>query len=158
MAFKGLRNVLMVNWMVTRFFFVFATHRLQPARLLCPGNSPGKNTGVGSIPFSRGSSRLRDQTSLLHCRQIIYHLSYQGIPDNIHDLTNNVKAKVTINLKILCIFFHYLIYSEVKRQILKGFCLDKNLGKTALHACTLSRFSHAVEQFFPVRSPPQAEL
>ena len=23
-------------------------HRLQTARLLCPGNSPGKNTGVGS--------------------------------------------------------------------------------------------------------------
>ena len=22
-------------------------HRLQPARLLCPWNSPGKNTGVG---------------------------------------------------------------------------------------------------------------
>ena len=27
-------------------------------------------------------------------------------------------------------------------QILKGFCLDKNLGKTALHACTPSHFSH----------------
>ena len=25
------------------------------ARLLCPWNSPGKNTGVGCIPFSRGS-------------------------------------------------------------------------------------------------------
>ena len=26
------------------------THRLQPTRLLCPWSSPGKNTGVGSIP------------------------------------------------------------------------------------------------------------
>ena len=40
-----------------------------------------------AIPFSRVSSRLRDQTQisctglnpdLLHCRQILYHLSHQG--------------------------------------------------------------------------------
>ena len=36
---------------------------LQPARLLCPWDSPGKNTGVGfAISFSRGSSRPRDRT------------------------------------------------------------------------------------------------
>ena len=27
-------------------------HRLQPTRLLCPWNSPGKSTGVGAISFS----------------------------------------------------------------------------------------------------------
>ena len=32
-------------------------HGLQTTRLLCPWNSPGKNTGVGSIPFSRGKPR-----------------------------------------------------------------------------------------------------
>ena len=31
---------------------LFATHGLYPARLLCPWNSPGENTGVGSQPFS----------------------------------------------------------------------------------------------------------
>ena len=32
-----------------------------------------------SIPFSRGSSRPRDQTQVyLHCRQILYHLRPQG--------------------------------------------------------------------------------
>ena len=35
---------------------------LQPARLLCPWDSPGKNTRVGNISFSRGSSRLRGWT------------------------------------------------------------------------------------------------
>ena len=29
------------------------SHGLQPSRLLCPWNSPAKNTGVGSLPFSR---------------------------------------------------------------------------------------------------------
>ena len=30
------------------------------------------------VPFSRGSSQPRDQTGLLHCRRILYQLSYQG--------------------------------------------------------------------------------
>ena len=34
---------------------------LQPARLLCPWDSPGKNTGVGSHSLSRDSSHLRDR-------------------------------------------------------------------------------------------------
>ena len=32
------------------------------ARLLCPWDSPGKNTGVSSLPFSRRSSQPRDWT------------------------------------------------------------------------------------------------
>ena len=35
---------------------------LQPARLLCPWELPGMNTGVGSHPSSRGSSWLRGRT------------------------------------------------------------------------------------------------
>ena len=34
-----------------------------------------------AIPFSRGSSQSRDWTRVfLHCRPILYHLSYQGSP------------------------------------------------------------------------------
>ena len=43
---------------------------LQPSRLLCPWDSPGKNTEWVAIPFSRGSSRPRD--CILNCRQILY--------------------------------------------------------------------------------------
>ena len=35
-------------------------HGLKPPSLLCPCNSPGKNTGVGSQSLLRGSSRPRD--------------------------------------------------------------------------------------------------
>ena len=35
-------------------------HGLQPARLLCPWGSPGKNAGVGCYSFSRRSSQPRD--------------------------------------------------------------------------------------------------
>ena len=37
-------------------------HGLQPARLLCPWDLPGKDTGVEVISFSRVSSQLRDRT------------------------------------------------------------------------------------------------
>ena len=39
---------------------------LQPARLLCPWDSPGKNTGVGCHPLLQESSQPRDQ-SLVSC-------------------------------------------------------------------------------------------
>ena len=38
-------------------------HGLQPARIPCPRNSPGKNTGV-DIPFFRGSFQPRNQTQV----------------------------------------------------------------------------------------------
>ena len=49
---------------------IFQPHGLQPTRLLCPWNSPGKNTGVGS-------HSLLQNPHLLHCRQVLYHLSHQ---------------------------------------------------------------------------------
>ena len=52
-------------------------HGLQPARVFCPWNSPGKNTGVGiAIPFSKGSNR-----GLPHCRQIFYYCFPGGSDD-----------------------------------------------------------------------------
>ena len=38
--------------------------------------------GWVAYPFSRGSSQPRNSNQgLLHCRQILYQLSYQGIPE-----------------------------------------------------------------------------
>ena len=56
-------------------------HGLQPTRLLCPWNSPGKNTGVsGHFLLPRICPTQGSNPSLLHCRQILYHLSHQGSP------------------------------------------------------------------------------
>ena len=54
-------------------------HGLQPTRLLCPWDFPGKSTGVG-VPFpSRGIFPTQGWNSgLLHCRQTLYPLSHQG--------------------------------------------------------------------------------
>ena len=52
------------------------------SRLLCPWDSPGKNTGVGCHALLQGIFPSQGSNlDLLHCRQILYHLSHQGSPD-----------------------------------------------------------------------------
>ena len=53
---------------------------LQPTRLLCPWNSPGKNTGVGCHSLLQGIFLAKGSNpDLLHWRQMLYHLSYYTI-------------------------------------------------------------------------------
>ena len=57
------------------------SNSLQPHGLYGPWNSPGQNTGVGSLSLlqeifpTQGSN-----PGLLHCKQILYQLSHQGSP------------------------------------------------------------------------------
>ena len=54
---------------------------MEPARLLCPWNSPGRNTGVGCHALLQGIFLTQGlNPGLLHCRQILYQLSYQEHP------------------------------------------------------------------------------
>ena len=53
-------------------------HGLWAARLLCPWDSPGKNTGVDChCLIQRIFLTQESNLGLLHCRQILYHLSYR---------------------------------------------------------------------------------
>ena len=85
---------------------------LWPARLLCPWDFPGQNTGVGChfllqrIFLAQGSN-----PGLPHSRQTIYHLSYQGRPVSfpltidvyqIMFCTLKVKVKVVQSCLTLC--------------------------------------------------------
>ena len=57
---------------------------MEPARLLCPWNSPGKNTGVGSRSLLQGIfPTQRSNPGLPHYRGILYHLSHQGSPSKL---------------------------------------------------------------------------
>ena len=71
------------------FFFLVAQsyltlcdpHRLLPARLLCPWNSPGKNIELGCHSLLQGIFLIQGlNLGLLHCRWILYWLSHQGNP------------------------------------------------------------------------------
>ena len=53
----------------------------EPASLLCPGNSPGKNTGVGCHALLQGIFPTEGwNPDRLPCRRILYCLSHQGSP------------------------------------------------------------------------------
>ena len=54
---------------------------LQPTRLLCPWNFPGKNIGTGChFLFQRIFPTQGSNPGLLHCRRIVYQLSHKGSP------------------------------------------------------------------------------
>ena len=54
-------------------------HRLQPTRLLCPWDSPGKSTGEGCHALLQGIFPTQGSNpGLLHCRWAPHHLSHQG--------------------------------------------------------------------------------
>ena len=52
---------------------------LQPTRLLCPWDFAGKDTGVGCHFLLHGILPAQGSNlGLLHCRRILYQLSYKG--------------------------------------------------------------------------------
>ena len=98
-------------------------HGLKPTRLLCPWNSPGRITEVGSHSFLQGIFLTQGPNpGILNFRQILYHLSHQrrSLPacfGLILFISNNKKSgsqdqsnipvaspEVT---QVLCIFLFY---------------------------------------------------
>ena len=64
---------------ILNLYLTLRPHGLYPARFLCPSDSPGKNTGVGSHTLLQGIFLTQGSNlGLLHYRQILYHLSHQG--------------------------------------------------------------------------------
>ena len=54
---------------------------LQPHGQYSPWNSPGQNTGVGSLSLLQGIFPTQGSNpGLPHCRQILYQLSHKGSP------------------------------------------------------------------------------
>ena len=54
---------------------------LQPDALLSEPPGKPKDTGVGSLSLQQGIFLTQESTwGLLHCRRILYQLSYQGSP------------------------------------------------------------------------------
>ena len=85
-------------------------HGLQPARLLCPWDSPGKNTGVGSYSLLEGIFLIqRSNMDLLHCKTILYHLNHQGSPKCRHNSHYFSHCSLPTDLSIWYMFSIYLL-------------------------------------------------
>ena len=81
------------------------------------GDSPGKNTGVGCHSLLQGIFLTQgSHPGLLHCRQILYHLSHQGRVDVVLLLakylinfylyfSSKISVSVTGIFKVSCCWF-----------------------------------------------------
>ena len=73
--------LLFVCVLVASIILTLRCHELQPTRLLCPWNLPGKNTGMGCAFLLQGIFPILGlNLGVPHCTQFLYHLSHQGIP------------------------------------------------------------------------------
>ena len=71
-----------------RFYFLLPCERrsvvsnsLRPHGLYSPWNSPGQNTGVGSLSLHQGVFPTQGSNpGLPHCRKVLYQLSHKGSP------------------------------------------------------------------------------
>ena len=77
--FKALLQSQAFNWDVCVLVAQWCPTLCDP--MVCPWNSPGKNTGVGCHSLLQGIFATQGlNPGLLHCGQILYHLSNQGSP------------------------------------------------------------------------------
>ena len=84
---------------------------LRPHWLYSPWNSPGQNTGVGSLSLLQGIFQTQGSNpGLLHCRRILYQLSHKEALSFQRDMQILWEAhlKELINLFIIYTFINYL--------------------------------------------------
>ena len=63
-----------------------------------PWNSPGQNTGVGSLSLLQGLFPTQGSNpGLLHCSQILYQLSHKGSSSFLNEPTEQSKEKASVN-------------------------------------------------------------
>ena len=86
---------------------LFGPHGWEPPRLLCEWNFPGRNTGVGCHVLLPGISPTQgSNVGLLHCKQILHHLSRLGRPVSIRSRQKSSEGKedsiLHTNRQLLC--------------------------------------------------------
>ena len=125
-------------------------HGPWPTRPLCPWNSSGKNTGDGSYSLLQGIFLTQGSNpGPLHCRQILYHLSYQGSPvltdkevqgREVRFIAQSPKASQN---RADYLEIHIYIYREGNGNPLQCSCLEnpmvRGAGWAAVHGVAKSR-------------------
>ena len=100
------------------------------------GDSPGKNTGVGCHALLQGIFPIQvSNLGLLHCRQIVYHLSHHGSPQ---DIINPPRVWVIYNFN-KCNFHDFTKIT------------DKNIHQTrpTFQSLSVSMVAHIMESIHP---------
>ena len=75
---------------------------LRPHGLYSPWNSPGQNTGLGSLSLLQGIFPTQGwNPGLLHCRRILYQLSPEGSPLGTLDLSKGLSSEVCCYIRLI---------------------------------------------------------
>ena len=74
---------------------------LRARGLYSPWNSPGQNTGIGSLSLLQGFLPTQESNrGFLHGRKILYQLSYQGSPKNSRQLLGHCDSSFALQLLV----------------------------------------------------------
>ena len=112
-------------------------HGRWPTRLLCPRSSLGKNTGVGCHSLLQGIySTQGSNLDLLHCGQILYHLSHQS-----HEYTFPLACPSLRRELFLPISIFNLVKKKKIRSMLQGQPQICSLHKNLLFLLRLRSYS-----------------
>ena len=91
------------------------SNSLGPHGLYSPWNSPGQNTGVGSLSLLQGIFPNQGlNPGLLHCRWILYQLSYEGSPHLFYscwNLTQHLKCYLFLEPFLNCLHSDWSSFS-----------------------------------------------
>ena len=99
-------SVCVSRWVVTDSLLF---HGLGPARILCPWDSPGKNTGVSSYSLLQGIFLAQQRNlGLLYCRQFLYHLKFRG---SLYTYLYGIPSKSS------SIRINRILYSDYLKQV-----------------------------------------
>ena len=78
---------------------------LRPHGLYSPCNSSGQNTEVGSLSLLQQIFLIQESNpGLLHCRQILYQLGYQGM------------EKGNIQIQLIPDILSHIVWGEKKKK------------------------------------------
>ena len=129
---QGISKQYVSWWFVLSYWVVSESlwpHELQPVRLLCSWNSPGKNTGVGChFLLSRWSSLPRNQTQVsCTSKQILYHWVIREalLTAYVANWWNNVGSMNNHSERCTCEYF--LSNSDMYSRCILDFFLPKNI-------------------------------
>ena len=90
---------------------------LQPHGLYSPWNSPGQNTGVGSLCLLQGIFPTQGSNpDLPHCRRILYQLSHKGSPRILEWVSSVHFSSVTQLSPTLCDPVDYTVHGNCPGQ------------------------------------------
>ena len=103
---------LKVKWSESRSV---VSNSLRPHGLCSPWTSPGQNTGMGSPSLLQQIFPTQESNrGLLHCRQILYQLSYQGNPEE-YNLSLIINKNHFYFLSPVSISLHFISLVSIGR-------------------------------------------